>query len=339
MGIVRQPVIRVGELVTNNSTASDKVMVKVPYNFINTASIALKETAVQGATSGTTDRIVYAGETVTVDRATINVGTRYNAVTKGTYATRVNGAEVRMLAYTSNSSTGSATAGYGSYSSDLCSAISGITHGNCKTDAYYGSGRSGYLNYNEDTSGTTEYKFQNGLYNVYDVSAGEYYCVVAAVYPYTVSSNTEMNRNGSDSWYISAPDCFKVAKKPSLQVLGGSLYTAKNVITTIAAKNNVAGFYDYSSTTRTNTTIFGSWVEQAVIVPTGRTAGLASGAATGYYSSNGNTRTPSAGLGGSKEGTSVNYCNRIPLTISNSNCNKPAVMVHTVHQSQQTKPH
>lgn len=303
---------------SRGGTATDKASVLVPYNFINTASIALKETAVQGESG--TRRIVYAGETATVDKATINVETRYNAVTDGTYATRVNGAEVRMLAYTSNSGTGSAVAGYGTYGSDLCSAISGITHGNCTTDAYYGPGRSGYLNYVENTSGTTEYKFQNGLYNVYDVPAGEYYCVVAAVYPYTVSSDTDMNSYGSDSWYISAPDCYIIAKKPSLQVFGGSLYTAKNVITNVTAKNVIDGFYGYSSTNRSNRTIFGSWVEQAVIVPTGRTAGLASGAATGYYSSNGNTRTPSAGLGGSKEGTSVNYCNRIPLTISNSNC-------------------
>lgn len=302
-----------------NSTASDKAMVKVPYNFVNTTTVALKETAIQGATG--TGKIVYAGETVAVDAARVTVSPRYNSVTKGTYATRVAGAEVRLIAYTSRTNTGSALVDYGTYSSDLCSAISSrVAYGNCTTDEYYGSGRSGYLNYTEDTSGKEETKFAGVTYNVYDIPAGEYYCVVAAVYPYTVSSNTEMSRYGSDSWYVSEPDCSVVAKKPSMAVTGSGLYTAKNIMTTSPTKNNVHGFYDYTPKSKTNVTVFGSWVEQAVVVPVGRVSGLASGAATAYYSSNGNTRTPLAGLGGSKEGTSINYCYRVPLTISNSNC-------------------
>lgn len=303
-----------------NTTASDKAMVKVPYNFVNTVSVSLKETAIQGQSG--TGKFAYAGETVTVDTARVTVSPRYNSVTKGTYATKVNGAEVRLLTYTSKTNdTSAAIADYGSYNSDLCSAISGrVSYGNCAKADTYGANRAGKLNSTENVNGKSEDKFKGSAYNVYDIPAGEYFCVVAAVYPYTVSSNTEMNKNGSNSWYISAPDCFPVAKKPSLQVWGASLYTAKNVITSVEAKNNIHGFYNYAGKAKTNLTLFGSWVEQSVVVPNGRVSGLASGAATGYYSSNGNTRTPTEGLGGSKEGTSASYCNRVPLTLSNFNC-------------------
>lgn len=302
----------------NMAKAVDKVMVKVPYNFVNSVTVALNNK----------DNIVYAGETAKVGGAQVKVGTRYNQTTKGTYATKVDSSEVRLIAYTSNSSTGTAVAGYGNYTSDLCGMLP-VTHGNCTIDDYDGAGRGGTLNKNEDyRNGKTETKFSNASYNVYDVSAGEYFCVVAAVYPYTVSGNTDVkdanNRtpwvtDGSKySWYVSAPSCNIIAKRPNLQVWGGSLYSAGKIATSYAEKNNIYGYYGYSATSKASTTVFGSWVEHSILAPSSPVSGLASGAATAGYGTT--SRTPREGLGGSLERNVPNFCVRSPLTMPNSSC-------------------
>lgn len=302
----------------DQNAATDTAMVKVPYNFVNTATVSL---------AGGSD-VVYAGETAQLGSARITVHTRGNMVTKGTYATKVDGSEVRLIAYSSNSDSGSAVAGYGSYNSNLCSLMPS-THGNCTIDDYDGAGRSGTLNKNENyQSGTTESRFGGRSYNVYDVSAGEYFCVAAAVYPYTVQGNTDVQdtngrapwvtNGGGYSWYVSEPSCKKIAKRPSMQVWGGSLFTAGEIATQPGIKNVVTGYYSYTPTSEANTTVFGSWVEQSILAPFSPVSGLASGAATAGYGTT--SRTPTAGLGGSREGRNVSFCVRSQLTMPNSTC-------------------
>lgn len=311
---------------------NDAAMVKVPYNFNNTATIAITPSTNSSIPS------VYSGETVTITKMDISVGARSNSVTGDSYATKVDNARIKIIAYTTNNNGDGPHNNVGGYDADLCSAIKSsiqVTHDNCniiedkKTDD---DGDPITLNdpENDHPIGPTDTYFTGAQYNVYDVAAGEYYCVAGAVYPQTVRNNTDMSASGSDSWYISAPACVKVAKRPSFQVWGNSMYTAGNVKADPGVKRVIAGFHDFNSayngvsaTNNKNTTIFGSWVEQALVAPKSSVSGLASGAATGYYGSNAGifkTRTDVPLLGGSHEGNKESYCLRVPLTIPNATC-------------------
>ena len=295
-----------------NKSATDKVMVKVPYNFINSASVQLKDGA------------VYSGETATISDDLVTVGTRHNATTNGTYATTVRNADIRLYAYTSASSSGGggAIAGYSAPSKDtgvLCNALS-YSYNNCQEV----DKNTSTINSPEITSGTSLNKFKGRTYNVYDVPAGTYYCVRIAIYPYTSGFDTNMSESGSDTWYISAPSCQKTAKKPSLQVWGNSLYSAGAISTAETQKTNIRSFYDYS-TSKNNTTVFGSWVEQSIISRSSQLSGLASGASTGYFGNTTQQRTPKTNLGGSYEGTNAKLCFRSPLTIPKYPCNTGSI--------------
>ncbi len=268
--------------------------VYVPYNFTNTATVSIKNS------------YAYAGETITIRSSDITVHQKNNNTTQGTYATQVDSAKSKLIGYLSSSSGGSEIPDHGS--SNICSAVSGrVKDGLChELNSYTGE------TYNEDAnmSGSTdELQFSGQSYNVYDAKAGDYYCVVVAVYPHTSGSDTNLSVKGNDKWYVSAPSCKIIAKRPSFQVWGGSVYSNKSIQTSIAQKNNLKSIYGYTITGKGNTTIFGSWAEQS-IVANGIAKGIASGAATGNLSS--------APYGGSKEGTGVNYCTyRVPLSFAN----------------------
>jgi len=86
----------------NGSDTSSSASVLVPYNFINTATIRLSSS------------YVYAGETATIGSAYAEVRTRTNNTLQGTYATQVDDARVKFVAYLSNSNSGSAKINVGS---------------------------------------------------------------------------------------------------------------------------------------------------------------------------------------------------------------------------------
>lgn len=276
---------------SQGGTASDTSYVHVPYNFRNTATVNIR------------DSLVYAGETMTIGSATVTVGGKQNDKTKGFYATRVDGAQTKLVGYLSSSSTGTAKDNYGN--SNICSALP-VKNGNCnELNSYTGM----TLNSGGVIGFTSSLGFAGQSYNVYDAKAGDYYCVVAAVYPSTSGADTNLGAYGDRNWYISAPSCRVIAKKPSFQVWGGSVYSEKSVKTSVAEKNNLTGIYGYSTSSKSSTTVFGSWVEQAVI-SNGLVSGLASGAATGELAV--------APWSGSKEGAGVSYCTyRVPLSIAN----------------------
>ena len=324
----------------DTSSAEDAAMVKVPYNYVNTIRVDIDRS---------NSNVVYAGEKVTVNSATVSVIPKYNAVTEGTYATNVDGGEAKLVAYVSDrdqtgnpsavdnpagsSSTVNPQPGYGSHGSDLCGAI------NSYEDCREIDDERKTFNDPEVLSGKTDPMFKNRSYNVFDVSAGKWYCVVAAVYPASSGEDTNMKGSsgnaGNDSWSLSTPQCVQIAKKPSLQIWGNSLYSAGKVITSTTEKSVVAGYHDFDSgysgaaaNNSKNRTVFGSWVEQAAIIPSSYYKGFASGAATGGYTTNPNLfggtggLTDVIGLGGSHEGYSINYCKyRVPLTITNTDCN------------------
>lgn len=313
----------------DNSPAKDTATVYVPYNYSNSITV--------GISSG----VVFAGETVTIKNAEVKIGTKPNGTTNGEYATRVNGSEVKLVGFISgtdqsnSASSISNSGGYGTYSSPLCSAV--LSKENCaEIDVDYGTtsretGCNHALNCDENTGGTTEQKFTNHEYNVFDVPAGKWYCVVAAVYPANSGDSTSMNGNvgnaGNNKWAFSTPDCVQIAKRPSIQVWGGGMFTDGKVALSTANKRTVDGINELSfdkgyngvaANSDRNTIVFGSWVEQNIIANK-EISGMASGASTGNYNSS-NSRTPHSGLGGSKEGSGVSICIRSPLTFSNSPC-------------------
>ena len=282
--------------------------VLVPYNFVNTATVSLSQ------------EVVYAGETASIDYGNIIVNPKYNAVTsKSTddlYATKVNGARIKMLSYLSTSSEGAAVMGYGDNNADLCNAIADGKKKNGVCDVL-GEKDDLTLNALNNPSGVNVQAGFSDAYNVYDAMAGDYYCVVLAVYPSTSGTDTNMSPVGSGNWYVSAPSCSVISKRPSFQVWGGSLYSAAAIKAPASAKNNLSGItgYEYNVSNTNNTIVFGSWVEQSVIAG-GLVNGLASGAATGLLN---NAALNSLGItAGSPEGRNVSYCNnRVPLSLAN----------------------
>ena len=307
----------------DSSHYSDTAMVKVPYNYI-----------IDNVDISVENDYVYAGETVNINSATFDVLPKDNSITKGFYATKVDGGAAALVSFVTgedmsgdNSIVPTEEEGYPD--SDLCDAISNKEH--CAEIDRIGD----TFNFPENTGGSSESVFDSETYNVFDVSAGKYYCVVAAVYPATSGDDTSMlgspGNAGNNSWRFSAPSCVKVAKKPSMQVWGNSLYTNGPVYTVSADKRVVAGFHDFDDSSNysgnaanssSNLTVFGSWVEQSIVTPSDLISGLASGAATGNFSSNTalfGSRSDKEPLGGSHEGSSSSFCKyRAPLTFPNS---------------------
>lgn len=267
---------------TSDGERKDESSISIPYNFNNTASVDLS------LTSTNSKDAVYAGETVRVVNPTVNVGVRENMATEDTYATEVHNAQVRMVAYvTTNPSRGSQLVS-GNAGSNICNSI---------VSGYYKNGmcqvvkevNNTTLNENGDLNGTTYVNNVrgtafNGIYDVYDASAGDYFCVAMTVFPATSGSDTNWEKpEGDGNWYVSQPSCKIIAKKPTMQVLGGSFYTSGSVSTLTSAKRNFYGVSQYNGQGGVPV-YFGSMVEES-LVSNGIVTGMASGMALGGGSS------------------------------------------------------
>ena len=270
-------------------------LVKVPYNFKNSASVELSER----------DEVV-AGGIVRIGVANVVVGSKNNEVVgSGEYATQVDDATVKLISYyydplSSQIPGNNEIAGYGSYGSNLCDAIS--NKNGCKDDVY----REEHLNFNSgnDASGA-EAKIFGAMNSTYTANApvGSYFCVALAVYPYAsgkllnantgtyVDTNTTPAEvNADNSWYISKPSCARVVKRPTFQVLGGSVYSA-GVVKSLTTEKIVSS----------ERKAFGSWAEQSVVA-NGAVVKFASGAAL-------------------SKGSDPDFCRyQVPLTFANSGC-------------------
>ena len=230
------------------------------------------------------DAVVYAGESTSIN-FNVTVGKKWNNLTKGSYATVVPNGKWKL---------------------EVCDERRTW----CKeTDA-----TTGELNTGGNLDGDSFSK--NITINVPDWSAGTKICVRSAVYPANSGSDNSLDKNGSNSWrYSSESACYTVAKKPSFQVWGGNIYSARSITTSVAGKTNVAGHSDYNVNNKSSNRryVFGSWGELGVIA-TSKVKGLASGAGTGYSGMN-----LDANPGGSAE-VKMNYCNRATLSFANVDC-------------------
>ena len=274
--------------------------VYVPYNFSNMPDISIGDT-------------VYAGETVHIEEQEVTVIEKYNGLVGSEYATRVDNAKVRLVAYLANS--GAYEINYQTSSSaggdlDLCSDslfTDRAVDGSC---IILNESDGNTFNINN----SPEWSEDAGLgdsFNVHDAPAGKYYCVALAVYPAeSVETNHGLNANGNGMWRVTS-QCAKILKRPSLRVLGGGIFATGEIDTPASEKKSLNGIYSYTPTSNEKSTAFGSWVEQSA-VSYNYITGLASGASTGKTTIGGNE------MYGSYEGSNLSYCdNRVPLSFAN----------------------
>ncbi|MBQ3348019.1 hypothetical protein IJG90_00640 [Candidatus Saccharibacteria bacterium] len=270
--------------------------VKIPYNFTNRTNLTV---------SSDEGNIVYAGGTVRVNSANVEVRTRYNSVTERTYATRVDNAAVKLTAYVSSGSGGSerTVAARNGRDDDICVFLSAKQCS--EVSSYEGTlNSSGTLGLNSKVA-TTEDHGMAGTYNVFDASAGDYMCFVLSVYPASSGTDKMMQSSGDDRWFISAPKCVRIAKKPSVQVWGGNVYSNGDMSSYVSQKHNLYQISRYNPTS-SGVNSFGSWVEEGILA-NGTITGVASGAAMG--------RNGTSSVYGT---TSYDFCtNQIALTIAN----------------------
>ncbi len=286
--------------------SEDTAKVLIPYNFETYTGVTVSSD------------VAYSGETIDVDNVWTSVEAKNNAVTKAAYATQVPGARLKLFAYVTadidNGNIGGLTTG----DDNGCGLIGGAA----KQCLEFRS-KSGFtLNGGGRLDGSyDEFTDMGGKYNAFDASAGDLMCFVSAVYPASSGSDTQMGTDGDGNWRYSEPSCTIIAKKPSFQVWGDSMYSKGGIETINAAKRYL--YNDYYGGSSTNlckngncfnptshgpTNYIGSWVEEGLILNTGTTNTFASGAALGYDSSSNFTR---AGV------SNFNITNISPLTFSN----------------------
>ncbi|MBR3144011.1 hypothetical protein IKF12_02300 [Candidatus Saccharibacteria bacterium] len=254
-------------------------LVKIPYNFNNNATMNFHKD------------MVFSGESFDASDGngvlSVKVNQRNNEVTDGNYATKVDDARVEIITYLSDKDQtgleGKITKqDYEEHiNDDICGYVYYI-QGMC--DTVYDSGKIA-LNSSGDISGGSPSTYNPGSYDVYDAMAGHYFCIVGAVYP--ASSGIEkdekgdknMSKNGDGAWRISSPQCSVIAKKPSIQIWGGGLFSNGSISTLVSEKQHI-----FSLGKQNGSILFGSWVEEDLIA-NGKVRNFASGAGLGKNSS------------------------------------------------------
>ncbi|MBQ7201970.1 hypothetical protein IJS18_01090 [Candidatus Saccharibacteria bacterium] len=277
----------------STANKSSDAHVYVPYNFGTKVEIKTKSTDP-----------IYSGEEKEI-KYDVEITPRANSETTNgpeEYATKVPKSISRIIIYipkNNTTRTGSEAWGSQGENSNICSYYGLAKDGtNCK----YDDERTGPLNQSGNVKG--ELKEYTLTLNTPDLPAGTNICVSVAHYPSSSGLPTNWNNiEGSGKWHISDSVCFVIAKRPSFQVWGGSLYSGGSVNTSAAQKTTLRYLPAF-----TGTFVFSSWVEQSVVAK-GRVIALASGAATGL--------ADNIAGGGSLE-TTPDYCKyRVPLSIAN----------------------
>lgn len=283
-----------------NAGESNAAEIYVPYNFINETNIV------------NTNDIVYAGEKTSVPYS-VTTKLKFNGELNDTYATVVDGAEWK-LEYC-----------YGSQNSN-CHSVDGASG----QKLHNKGGSDNYIYEEETVNGDSTI----ARFNVPDVPAGTKMWIRSAVYP--KDSGTDGNiredyydKNNPDSWAYSNWAELTVAKKPSFQVWGGSIYSAGDLELLASEKQHVDGYNDFNDILNNGGPfyVFGSWAELS-LVANGKVSGFSSGAGTGFSSTE-DARlawggSGVSGLGGSEENP-LNYCARNALSFANMNCSKNVV--------------
>lgn len=306
-----------GNVITDEQ--SSIATAKVPYNF---------NTGITITTDNSTP--FYAGEEATV-KFDVTLKPKKNNETMNSgdknYATKVGNPKYKIIVYRGSEKGGSD--GYGG--NNLCSYY-GLSED--QVNCGYSKEGNGVFNDSIYTVANMT-KSLTRSFNIQDMPAGSQICVAAAFWPASSGVDTNLDKDGSKTWRISDSKCFKIAKKPSMQIWGGNIYSSGNINTAVAAKNHLAisgidnNSYNVSQKNGSRY-VFGAWGELG-IVSVGSVKGMASGAYIGYAGNNNGNLTPSyngSGNGGVKTPggtTQVDACKRNVLTFANYPCESNAV--------------
>ena len=183
--------------------------------------------------------------------------------------------------------------------------------------------------------------------NIPDVAVGTKFCVAVGVWPSDShddlsdpsSNDIAMTTSNPGTWNYSKASCVTIAKKPSVEFWGQSVYTAGGIITSTSKKNlnhNILGnnipcsFASYTSANYGNCgvsalsnngtrRVFGSWSEYDTIAKEEIT-GFATGAGYGYERNNRGTLAPPGGYPNVNFGSDPNTCVYSSQTFNNDQC-------------------
>lgn len=244
----------------------EKATVNVPYNFDMSATIKLKnacaKTDQNGEVQDSANQIqcVYAGEAAEIESGTVTVNAKYNSATNGYYSTRAPGVKIQIITFVSDTPVNSIPDNGVSYDREY--PVGDMSDGETRTF--------------NDLNITSV--------NVNDVPLGDakYFCVGVQVSPGSSGGDKTLSPDGFTGYKKSGADCKPIAKKPSFQIWGGSLYSTGNITTARAVKNNLYGYNDrqYKPNGIEGANVFGSFDELSVM-SLGTNRGFASGATTG----------------------------------------------------------
>ena len=284
------------------SPHTDNANVLVPYNYVNFTGVQIGTDDPEG---------VFSGETLKVDHVWTEVTPRDNGVTAANYATQVPGAKLKLFGYVTSAESGGGISYMETTNDDACDILGGAA----KQCLEFKSESGLTLNGGASLDGAKEKHWNNKSYNAFDASAGDYLCLVSAVWPSESAGDTDMSTGGNGRWRYSMPSCVLIVKKPSFQVWGDSMYSVGGVEANIARKRNLYSYYSSDIKNRFHLTgggplgvvYVGSWVEEALNIKSGYTLTMASGAALGKNSN-------VLGAGNNTE----NVKNISPLTFANA---------------------
>ena len=170
-------------------------------------------------------------------------------------------------------------------------------------DGNYSAGANAEY-YLSDNSFIHHYSNKNSITVPTSLGVGQKFCTALAVSPIDSGNGTIDDFNYSQ-WVVSNVSCATVGKKPTVQVLGGSVFSNGSVDTSKSTKRTI----DEETGEIIKETTFGSWTDFAIIV---RNPGQVLGKANQGMASG-------AGLAGGKENASL-ICSHSPLTIANIQC-------------------
>ncbi|MBR3157140.1 hypothetical protein IKF20_01765 [Candidatus Saccharibacteria bacterium] len=299
------------EALIDTTAIEDSAHTYVPYNFETWVQIPNDE-----------EEIVYAGEGASVAYS-FGLDEKSNDVTDGTYVTKADQVKRQLIMYRDDFESIESEGGKldeAGRNANICSQFYGIDD---SEDCWVQNEMTSTVQ--PSASGLTSYPF-----NMVDWNAGSRLCVSVAVFPADSGRDDNWNdldykdKDGNSAWQVSNSKCYKLAKKPSLQVWGSGVYSKGNIKTALANKKIVAGY--------TGGRVFGSWGELGVIA-SGTVQGFGSGASLGYQSSsNGETwpnyrpedgdgNNDSISNGGPGGATTTSFCILSPLTFANQSCN------------------
>ncbi len=295
---------------TSERGKSSAAQVIVPYNYVTVGKI------------NNSSDVVYPGESMSGGDVKIDVNKRYNSAVGEEYATKTAPSVIRLYTFYTENSGASEGADHQTAGSDVnaCSYYNGLGFGN--TCAKIGEVNDRVFNSQSKIQGEINEAVSGfeASYNVPDLPAGSKVCLGVSVYP-AASTDTEPS-NGNT--FVSKAYCRTIAKKPSFQIWGGSLFAAGDVLGTVATKYTIKGVNDadYSPFKEQgkNSVNFGSWVEHAIMA-NGRINNVSSGAGTGYGQTGMVVDVEHPGgavVSGSL--THTDFCNRSRLSFANTNC-------------------